>query len=199
MTIVVLGGGIWKRKPPLFMQKRLNKAIELLKKYPHAKILLCGKYSFRYSENEAPSITEAELMRDYLIKKGIPASKIFLERKSKDTIGNAYYAKKLYFIPKNEKEAIIVTSDFHLNRAKFIFKKIFGPKYRLKFIATPSGFENDKLLKERQKYLLEKTKEFLKEMKEGDHNFLKGKLYKSKFYKEIAPKEIEKFVKTGRL
>ena len=99
----------------------------------------------------------------------------------------------------NEKEAIIVTSDFHLNRAKFIFKKIFGPKYRLKFIATPSGFENDKLLKERQKYLLEKTKEFLKEMKEGDHNFLKGKLYKSKFYKEIAPKEIEKFVKTGRL
>lgn len=201
MTIVILGGGITKEgKLPENAKKKLRKAWQIFKKQKKAKILVCGKYSFLYPKNKIPKITEAEAMRDYLLKLGVPRQSIYLEKKSKDTIGNAYYAKKLFFIPKKEKKAIVVTSDFHLERVKFIFKKIFGKNYQLKFVTVPSPSRNKKREKiaKRQKMLLEKTKEILSKMEPGDHNFLKGKLYKIKYYKEKRPPWVIKFVTQGK-
>jgi len=201
MTIVVLGGGInQKGEISPQVKKRLKKVKELFEKQKNAKILLCGKYSFLYPRDKTPPITEAEAMRNYLLKLGVPKESIFLETKSKDTIGNAYYAKKLYFIPKKEKQAIVVTSEFHLERVKYIFKKIFGKNYKLKFVAVPSPFKGEKRQKiiKRQKELLKKTKEILDKMEPGNHNFLKGKLYKTKYYREKRPAWVIEFTTEGR-
>jgi len=201
MTIVVLGGGISQNCliPPR-VKKRLKIAANLLRKKKGDKILVCGKYSFLYPKEKLPKTTEAEAMRDYLIELGVPKERIFLEKKSKDTIGNAYYAKILYFLPKKEKKAIIITSEFHLERVKFIFQRIFGKNYQLKFIGAPSSLPKSqrKKVKERQKILLEKTKKILEKMQPGDHNFLKGKLYKLKYYKEKRPPWVIKFVTEGK-
>lgn len=200
MTIVILGGGITKNGIlPDFVKIRLKKAKEIFNKNKNAKILFCGRYSFLYSKDNRPIKTEAEAAREYLLGLGIARRKIYIENKSKDTIGNAYYAKKFYFIPRNEKGAIIITSDFHARRAKFIFQKVFGNDYRFKFIATPSFLgkkERTKAIK-RQNELLRKTKEILKNMKDGDHDYLKGKLYKIKYYKEKRPSWVIKFVGAG--
>lgn len=200
MTIVVLGGGIAKNGIlPDFVKTRLEKAKEIFIKNASAKILFCGRYSFLYSKNNRPTKTEAQAGKEYLLKIGIPGKNIYLENKSKDTIGNAYYAKKLYFIPRQEKEAIIITSDFHLERSRFIFKKIFGSGYNFKFIATPSNLKSENKTKifARQKELLKKTQELLKNMRGGDHNFLKGKLYKIKYYREKRPSWVSNFVSKG--
>lgn len=201
MTIVILGGGITKDgNLPKHVKERLEKALQIFRKQKQAKVLVCGRYSFLYPKNQLPKKTEARAMRDYLINIGIPKKDIYLENKSKDTIGNVYYAKKLYFIPRKEKDAVIITSEFHLERVKFIFRKIFGNGYQFKFIFPLFSLnvkEKTKIV-ERQKNLLKKTKKILAKMKSGDHNFLKGKLYKIKYYKEKRPDWVIKFVTEGK-
>ena len=147
-----------------------------------------------------PPITEAQAMKDYLIKKGILKKNIFLENKSKDTISNAYYSKKIYFIPKKEKEAKIITSEFHLPRVKYIFKKVFGKDYKFQYIAISSNLNKKSAgkVQQRQKELLKKTKEILEKMKGGDHNFLKNKFYKLKYYREKRPDWVIDFVTQGK-
>ncbi len=202
-TIVILGAGITKKgNLPEIAKGRVEKGFSISKKNKRANILLCGKYSFLYPKNKLPPRTEAEAMKEYLLKLGAPKEKVYLEKKSKDTVGNAYYSKKLYFIPKGEKRAFIVTSEFHLERVKFIFKKIFGKKYQLKFFPVTSPIEDrgkKKKIKKRQKYLLHKTRNLLKDMTPGNHNFLKGRIYKLKFYKEERPAWVRKFTAKGRI
>ncbi len=198
MTIVVLGGGIVRNcYLPKYVQERLKKAWQIFKKNEKAKILVCGKYSFLYPKNKPPQKTEAEIMRDHLLKLGAPKEKIFLEQKSQDTITNAYFAKTLYFIPKKEQTAKIITSDFHLQRVKFIFSKVFGKEYRLKFISAPSFLtkERKKRIEKRQKEVLKRTKILLKEMRDGNHNFLKSRKNKLKqFYQEKRPSWVKQFI-----
>ena len=201
MTIVILGGGISKEgKLPKRTKIVLNKACEISKKYKDPTFLVCGRYSFLYPKDKLPKTTESRAMKEYLSQFGVPKRKIYIENKSKDTIGNAYYAKKLYFLPRKERKGVIVTSEFRLERVKFIFKKIFGKNYQLKFVTVPSSSRNKKRGKitERQKMLLKKTKEILNKMKPGDHNFLRGKLYKLKYYKEKRPDWVIKFTTEGK-
>lgn len=201
MTIVVLGGGIDKNgNLPQYVKERLDRAIEIFRKNKNAKILVSGRYSFLYPRNLLPLKTEAEAMKDYLIKMKVSKNIIFLENKSKDTISNAYYAKKLYFIPRKEKDAKIITSEFHLSRVKYIFKKVFGSSYKFQYISILSNLNKksaDKV-KARQKELLKKTKEILGKMKNGDHNFLKNKFYKLKYYREKRPSWVIDFVTQGK-
>lgn len=201
MTIVILGGGIDKNgNLPKYVKKRLDKAIAIFKKNKNAKILTSGKYSFLYPKNLIPPITEAQAMKNYLIKKGILKKNIFLENKSKDTISNAYYLKKIYFIPKKEKEGKIITSEFHLPRVRYIFKKVFGKDYKFQYIPISSNLNKKSAgkVKTRQKELLKKTKRIVNEMKDGDHNFLKNKFYKLKYYREKRPNWVIDFVTQGK-
>lgn len=200
MFIVVLGGGIdLKGNLPSHVYQRLNKAIELHKKLPSSKIVLTGKYSFLYGVNK-PSTTEAEKMAQYLLSKNIPKKDLFMEKNSQDSISNAYYLKKNIFIPKNEPQAIIITSHFHLERVKYIFQKVFGSQYRLEFIGLQEYLpkEEEKKVLQRQKELLLKTRLLLAMMKDGDHDFLKGKFYRIKYYREKRPGWVKNFVAQGK-
>lgn len=202
MTIVVLGGGISSEgEIPDQSKRRLQKAKEIFKKKKEKpNILLCGKYSFLYPKDKLPPITEAKAMKKKLLKFGIPEEKIFLEEKSQDTISNAYYAKKEYFIPQKERKAIIISSSYHIPRLEFIFKKVFGPEYNLKFmgIASPFSEKEIKELENRQKELLQKTKKIMKEMEPGNHEFLKDIFFNIDYYKEQRPKWVIKKVVEGK-
>ncbi len=199
MIIVVLGGGIdLKGNLPSHVIQRLDQAIKLHKTYPHSRIILSGKYSFLWTDPK-PTLTEAESMASYLIKEGINKRAIVLEKRSKDTIGNAYYLKKNVFMPMGEKEAIIITSAFHENRVHYIFQKIFGGMYKFTYIGLKEHLpkEEEKKIIERQKELLLKTKDLLSSMKDGHHDYLKNKLYKIKYYREKRPAWVTNFVSKG--
>lgn len=139
-------------------------------------------------------------MAKYLKKKGISDKDILLEEKSMDTIGNAFFLKKGFFLPRGEKEAYVITSDFQLKRAKYVFEKVFGTSYKLTFFATPSkmaGEEKKKVEKYQQK-VLQWTKEVLGQMRDGDDSFLAGKLYKMDYYQRKRPDWVVKFVASGK-
>lgn len=227
MFIIVLGGGIdLKGNLPSLVYQRLDKAIEIYQSLTNSmrrqqvrqhqsdqldkqsggqndevKLVVAGRYSFLYHQlKKFPPTTEAEKMAQYLLEKQIPKNKILLEKKSKDTIGNAYYLKKDILIPHRETRAIIITSNFHRERVKYIFDKIFGLKYHLQFVGVEEKLSSDKKkqVNNRQKELLAKTKQILSPMANGDHNFLKGKLYKIRYYKEKRPDWVINFVAQGK-
>jgi uncharacterized SAM-binding protein YcdF (DUF218 family) len=199
MIIVVLGGGIdLQGNIPSYVYSRLGEAIKLQHEL-NCKILVSGEYSFLYDKVKPP-FTEASKMQGYLLEKGVSVDKIIKEEQSKDTIGNAYYSKKYVFLPQKEKKAIIITSDFQVERANYIFSKIFGPEYDFKIVGIKSELpEGEKTaIWQRQKELLLKTRELLSNMKDGDHDFLKDRIYKLKFYKEKRPDWVKNFVAKGK-
>ena len=191
MTIVILGGGIRDRDLPPQVEKRLLKGLALSKKRGVENFLLCGKWSFLLDKK--PKKTEARLMKEFLVSKGVDESKVHLEEKSMDTISNAYFAKTEYFLNKEDSEAIIISSNYHIPRVKYIFEKTFGDSFNLEFVGVDTDPE-ERLIK-RQEKLLEEMKEFTEGMKDGDHEFLKDEFFDDYYYNKKRPDWVKR--KTG--
>jgi uncharacterized SAM-binding protein YcdF (DUF218 family) len=135
-AIVVLGSGVdmHGRLPPQ-AAARVEKAVSLWKRAKDAHLVMSGRWSF-LTMAVFPK-TEAQAMKDQAVKLGVPARAIALEEESRDTLGNAYYVKKV-LARHGWKEVTVITSDYHLPRTKYIFPRILGPGYRLRYAAAPS-------------------------------------------------------------
>jgi len=72
----------------------------------------------------------SSIMADYVVKNSnISRDSIFEETNAKDTVGEAVFIKKNFFLTHNDFNKIyVITSDWHLNRAKEIFEFVFGDK-----------------------------------------------------------------------
>ncbi|WP_338754128.1 YdcF family protein [Bacillus sp. FJAT-52991] len=111
--IMVLGAKVNGTEMSLSLQYRVNTALDYLKKNPESKVIVSGG---RGSEE---AISEAEAMKQFFIENGIPQEKILVEDQSTSTYENIIFSKKKFKI----KEAVIVTNDFHLYRAKKLAEK----------------------------------------------------------------------------
>lgn len=183
-AVIVLG---YKQKNnwdlPLHLKKRLKKVALLYKEGLTGKIIVCGKWSLVFEEGGAkPEVTESEIMKKFLLNEGIPDRDIIKEEKSKDTIGNAYFVKRGIIVPNSYKRILIACADFHLDRVKFIFNKVFGKGYDLEFLSTETIEGRDRDLLKRQNDIFESQKKFLWEMDDGDINFLRNRLYRDPFF-----------------
>ena len=155
-AIIVLGGGINPDSslPPL-PKLRVEKGVKLYKKGIARYMIVTGKLG--YSVKYTPRKTEARVMKDYAVSLGIPKNKIFTENKSRSTIENARFTKEKLLEPKRFKDLVIVTSEFHIKRSKYIFNKILGKSYNLKFLRS-----NGRLSKSRLKNMLKEENSLLK-------------------------------------
>ncbi len=96
---------------------RLDTTIEYLNKHKTAKAVLCGG---KENNNE---LSQAEYMQKYLIEKGIDKDRLILETKSKNTFENIKFA--LEKLDKKPSEIMVISSSYHLFRAKLILYR-FG-------------------------------------------------------------------------
>lgn len=202
MPILILGGGITlDGNLPQHVIDRLKMGLDLARtKTSSVSFVLSGKYSFLYDHlGTYPPITEAKKMAEYLISQNISEDKIFCETDSKDTLGNAYFTKKQFFLPRKIKEAVVITSQEHIARVSYVFSKIFGPDYTFEFSGPSLDFDPQHLAKiqERQAYLLSRMKEILEPMKNGDDAFLDDKLYSLPFFHEKRPSWVIRYVTQG--
>ena len=84
------------------------------------KIIITGASGSLQSE-----IIEAEYLKSYLVKIGIPETDIICETKSQNTFQNAVYTAELISVKhKSAPSCLLITSDFHYRRAIACFKKI---------------------------------------------------------------------------
>lgn len=157
---IVLGGGlkkVWVQgqtwyEPEAQAKERLDRAYTLFEEGQVDYIVSTGKYSIMASVDPSTSgpKTEAEVGKKYLIAKSsmqagnTPGAKrkiedwIVCEDQSVDTIGNAWFAKKMCLEPLGITLCTIVTSDYHIERARIIFEWVLGPQYTITCAEAPS-------------------------------------------------------------
>lgn len=114
-TMVILGANVVGNPavPHPTLQHRLDVAIDYLKDNPHTKVIVCG------GQGRDESATEASVMANYLISKGIAATRIYREETSTRTAHQFIYANKIIPLGKT----VVVTSDFHLLRSIMLAKR----------------------------------------------------------------------------
>lgn len=111
---IVFGAGIRKDgTPSKYLKDRLDAGIDLYNNKKVKRILLSG-------DNGSKRYDELEVMKNYCLKAGIPASDIFVDYAGFDTYSTVYRAKDLFKV----NEAIMVTQQYHLERAIFLGKKM---------------------------------------------------------------------------
>lgn len=118
--VVILGAGLNGDRVSKRLEGRLEKAFEYIKHNNKIKVLVSG------GQGKDELISEAAAMENYLVEKGIDKERIILEDKSTSTIENIKYSKALLKEKKEiNKTILLVTSDYHIFRAKMIAKE-FG-------------------------------------------------------------------------
>ncbi len=131
--IIVLGSPNTKEGELLPMAiGRLNKGYEMfLAKGSEWRVCLTGGFGDHFNTSDMP---HAYYAVKYMLNKEIPFDNFTEVAQSCDTVDDAIKLKPI--IEKYEcEEVVLVTSDFHLDRVKYIFGKIF-PKLNITYIAS---------------------------------------------------------------
>ncbi len=115
-TVIVLGAGLKDGKHlSLILESRLKKTLELARRDPSLHIIVSGG---RGSDEQ---LSEAAAMQQYLLAHGVSSAKIQLENRSTTTQENLQFTRQLLLqqgpLPQS---LVLLTSDFHLYRAKQI-------------------------------------------------------------------------------
>jgi len=96
----------------LIVRDRVDKAIELYKAGKIKRFLVSGDHGTKKYD-------EVNCMKRYLKEQGIPEEDIFLDHAGFDTYSSIVRAEKVFDV----KDMIIVSQDYHLDRALYIANK----------------------------------------------------------------------------
>lgn len=114
-VLLVLGAGIDNNppRPNQMLKDRLDAAIKYLKQYPKTTVIVSG------GQGEDEVVTEASVMKKYLIEHGIHKKRILVEDKSKRTAEQFIYPYQVHPFT----DFAVLTSDFHLLRSQLLAKR----------------------------------------------------------------------------
>jgi uncharacterized SAM-binding protein YcdF (DUF218 family) len=190
--IVVLGYGFvggWHLSE--HVHNRLKIVADIYGQGRARKIAVCGKWSLAWEQrNILPPTTEAEAMKKLLIQLGVEEQDIIKEDFSKDTVGNAYYLKTKIVKKLGIRQILVACADYAQARVKYIFYKVFEPRYSITYMPTPTPYKDDKDILDAQHTVLLLQKRFLRRMKRGDEKFLKNRLYNDPYYQQKVPEKV---------
>ena len=99
--------------------ERLTESIQLIKKYPKAKVFFAGGSGYV----KHPDLNHSDVAKKFYESLDVNTKNIFFDKKSRNTYENIVFAKKK-FNPNKDEKWILVTSAFHLKRAISIGEKI---------------------------------------------------------------------------
>ena len=105
---IVLGLALQNGQPTEDLISRVDTAAEYSREYPYSTLILTGG-----NPNEN-GMTEAAVMRELLIERGVAADRMVLEDKAATTIDNF---KNTAQIASTTSPIVLITSDYHMDRA----------------------------------------------------------------------------------
>jgi len=106
--VLVLGLALEDGKPAEDLIRRLETARQYQEAHPGATLILTG------GNPDASGRTEAAVMRDLLLERGVPEGSMILEDQASDTRQNFANAAQLL---DPAQPVVLVTSNYHMNRA----------------------------------------------------------------------------------
>lgn len=124
---------------------RLNRTLSFYKINKSYKILCTGGFGQHFNTTSLP---HAQYAADYLKRRGVPADDILEYVISSNTVEDALKAKPVvqHYQPQN---LVIITSDFHIERASILFSRHL-PDHNLIFVEAPSTLDENTLQKLRE-------------------------------------------------
>jgi uncharacterized SAM-binding protein YcdF (DUF218 family) len=137
-AIVILGGGTTGKKPDRLGKNSLS-AQSFIRTYAGfavwkktgKPVIVTGGQTFGAIQ------PEGDTMAEYLTEMGIPENLITRESKSRDTIENARFTKKI-LMKKNYSTVALVTSAYHMKRSVMIFRK-----FNISVVPVPVDYHYD--------------------------------------------------------
>ena len=122
--------------------ERCQRALIVYKQNPGAKLLPTGGWGAHFNSTDKP---HGYYIQQYFTAHDVPATDILACVESANTLEDALFAKPI-IEQHGFTELIVVTSDFHIPRVRFLFEHIF-PNFNLAF----SPAQTDLDIKERQR------------------------------------------------
>ncbi len=121
--------------------ERCEQAIRVYRQNPGVKIMPTGGSGAHFNVTDKP---HAVYLRQYLVAHGVPEEDVIEPALSSTTIDDAQLTRPIvdqYGV----KRVILVTSDFHMPRAKYLFERTFQG-IELTFSASVTNLPPDELL-----------------------------------------------------
>ncbi len=132
---VVLGAAVWSvNKPSPTLASRLDKAVRLYKKGIVNKIQLTGS-------NAPGELTEAEVALNYLLKKDVDTSDIYMENQTTSTTEQIRFIKNNLVAARIFNNIFIVSDQYHLARINEI-SRFYNIKVILAASELTLSFDN---------------------------------------------------------
>lgn len=116
--VIILGSGIKGRELSLTLKQRLDASLDYIRNHPQTPVIVSG------GQGPGESIPEALAMKNYLVEQGITPAQVIMEDKSTSTQENMAFSKKIIDEAGLEHpEIMIITSDYHMFRSKYLAAK----------------------------------------------------------------------------
>lgn len=114
--LIVLGAHVRPNGPCRSLRYRLDTACEYLKRNPSTICIVSG------GQGDNEPATEAEIMCQYLVQKGISPNRILQEDRSRNTLENLRFSTRL--MHSGNSSLGIVTNHYHMFRSLLIAKDL---------------------------------------------------------------------------
>jgi len=160
----VLGGGFspsGEASPSTVARART--AAHLAQKRPSLAVIASGSHG----DGPAPAKSEAAIMADLIAATGVPRERLFLEERSRDTIGNAVEVVARYLRGIEARPIYLVTSPFHLERALVTFRHVLGFEWQVQAVAAEDT-DDDRKRANLETTFLQETFAFFEGIRPGD-------------------------------
>lgn len=166
--VVVLGCRLSSPEIRPELRGRMDVAIDLFERTDADRLVVCGGWT-----NPDVPLTEAEVMARYAIENGIDPDDVLLEEQSRDTIGNAYFARRL-LDGADVSTLHVVSSCYHADRSAYLFEQCFGDGFEVRADHCYQVPDHGMAASEREK--LDYAREFFEPVSAGNVAELRDRL-----------------------
>lgn len=167
-VVVVLGNRLIIDGVHEELKGRMDTAIKLWSSLENSLMLVSGGKT-----NPSIRKTEAEAMKEYAVSKGVPAKVVLTDNDAMDTVGNAYFTRRILDFHPRVKFVYTVTSCYHIERTEYIFSACLGPKFKLD---CKTCFNSARQTAESEKKSLTAARILFSEITPGDIDWIESRL-----------------------
>lgn len=183
MAVVVLGNKLESEEVHPELRGRMDVGIDVFRDSGADHLILTGGMV-----NEDVPLAEAEAMRNYAVEEGVDLSDVRMETRAMDTIQNGIYVRRILDHLHDVRTVHVVSSCYHMRRARFIFEQCLGAGYE---IDASNCYEADKHPSELyEDEAMEATREFFEPFAPGDVDGIEAGYWEA-VEEEEAESEVE--------